>query len=84
MTQLQAVVFDWGGTLTPWHTIDLADLWSAAACVLAPDGAEPLTEALVQVEDAVPAGPIEPDAHITNLSDLLPIIDRWMVASARD
>jgi len=50
MTQLQAVVFDWGGTLTPWHTIDLADLWSAASRVLAPDGAEPLTEALVQVE----------------------------------
>jgi putative hydrolase of the HAD superfamily len=24
-----AVVFDWGGTLTPWHTIDLADAWIA-------------------------------------------------------
>ena len=50
MTQLQAVIFDWGGTLTPWHTIDLADLWSAVSRVLAPDGAEQLTNALVQVE----------------------------------
>jgi putative hydrolase of the HAD superfamily len=23
------VIFDWGGTLTPWHTIDVADLWAA-------------------------------------------------------
>jgi putative hydrolase of the HAD superfamily len=22
-----AVIFDWGGTLTPWHTIDLAEQW---------------------------------------------------------
>jgi putative hydrolase of the HAD superfamily len=50
MTQLKAVVFDWGGTLTPWHAIDLADLWSAASRVLAPDCAKQLTNALVQVE----------------------------------
>jgi putative hydrolase of the HAD superfamily len=24
---VQAVIFDWGGTLTPWHAIDLAALW---------------------------------------------------------
>jgi putative hydrolase of the HAD superfamily len=24
---LQAVIFDWGGTLTPWHTIDHARMW---------------------------------------------------------
>ncbi len=22
-----AVIFDWGGTLTPWHTVDYEDLW---------------------------------------------------------
>jgi putative hydrolase of the HAD superfamily len=27
---VQAVIFDWGGTLTPWHTIDLLDSWLAA------------------------------------------------------
>jgi putative hydrolase of the HAD superfamily len=25
---VDAVIFDWGGTLTPWHTIDAAGLWS--------------------------------------------------------
>jgi putative hydrolase of the HAD superfamily len=25
---LEAVIFDWGGTLTPWHSIDAALLWS--------------------------------------------------------
>jgi putative hydrolase of the HAD superfamily len=30
---VQAVIFDWGGTLTPWHSIDTAGLWS---CICAP------------------------------------------------
>jgi putative hydrolase of the HAD superfamily len=25
---VDAVIFDWGGTLTPWHSIDTAELWS--------------------------------------------------------
>jgi len=25
---VDAVIFDWGGTLTPWHTIDVAELWA--------------------------------------------------------
>jgi putative hydrolase of the HAD superfamily len=45
-----AVVFDWGGTLTPFHTLDLADLWSAAARILAPDRAGELTAALLEAE----------------------------------
>ncbi|MGI9197722.1 MAG: HAD family hydrolase [Candidatus Nanopelagicales bacterium] len=28
---VDAVIFDWGGTLTPWHDIDLVGLWSAYA-----------------------------------------------------
>lgn len=24
---IEAVIFDWGGTLTPWHTIDLREQW---------------------------------------------------------
>lgn len=28
---VDAVVFDWGGTLTPWHDIDLVEQWSAYA-----------------------------------------------------
>jgi putative hydrolase of the HAD superfamily len=26
---VDAVVFDWGGTLTPWHSINVEQLWSA-------------------------------------------------------
>ncbi|MBV9822135.1 MAG: HAD family hydrolase, partial [Actinobacteria bacterium] len=26
---LDAVIFDWGGTLTPWHTIDPLECWLA-------------------------------------------------------
>jgi putative hydrolase of the HAD superfamily len=26
---VDAVIFDWGGTLTPWHGIDVAELWTA-------------------------------------------------------
>jgi putative hydrolase of the HAD superfamily len=42
-----AVVFDWGGTLTPWHTVELADAWRA--CGLDEDAAA----RLVAAEDTV-------------------------------
>jgi len=38
-----AVVFDWGGTLTPWHTIELAEAWRALR--LGDDAAERLVAA---------------------------------------
>ena len=28
---VEAVVFDWGGTLTPWHTVDLPEQWRVFA-----------------------------------------------------
>ena len=37
------MVFDWGGTLTPWHTIELADAWTA--CGLGRDAAARLLAA---------------------------------------
>ncbi len=47
---VEAVVFDWGGTLTPHHTVDLLDLWRAAARVLAPDRVEDIAKALAVAE----------------------------------
>ena len=47
---VEAVVFDWGGTLTPHHTVDLLDLWRAAARVLAPDRVEEVATALAAAE----------------------------------
>jgi putative hydrolase of the HAD superfamily len=37
---LRAVVFDWGGTLTPWHTIDFASQWQSYAGVYTQDAEE--------------------------------------------
>jgi putative hydrolase of the HAD superfamily len=34
---VQAVIFDWGGTLTPWHTVDLAEQWHVYAREYASD-----------------------------------------------
>lgn len=34
MARLRAVIFDWGGTLTPWHTFDLAEQWAVYARVV--------------------------------------------------
>ena len=40
---VEAVIFDWGGTLTPWHTVDFAECWRA--CGLAEDAADRLLAA---------------------------------------
>lgn len=58
---VEAVVFDWGGTLTPFHAIDLLDLWRAAAEVYAPERVEEVAVALAAAErawwaDAVASG----------------------------
>jgi len=31
VTAVRAVIFDWGGTITPWHTVDLRAQWTAFA-----------------------------------------------------
>ncbi|WP_088288594.1 HAD family hydrolase [Kineosporia sp. A_224] len=35
---LRAVIFDWGGTLTPWHTVDIASQWRSFAEHFGDDG----------------------------------------------
>ncbi|MGF7239099.1 MAG: HAD family hydrolase [Frankia sp.] len=47
-----AVVFDWGGTITPCGDADLRDLWNLVARVMAPTRARPLAEALEHAERA--------------------------------
>lgn len=49
-TPITAVIFDWGGTLTPFHDVDLLDLWRVAAEVLAPDRAAELAAGLASAE----------------------------------
>ena len=31
MAALRAIIFDWGGTLTPWHVVDLPEQWRVFA-----------------------------------------------------
>jgi putative hydrolase of the HAD superfamily len=52
--RVRAVVFDWGGTLTPWHTIHLGAQWHAYAARYAPDAdsARSLAERIIAAEDA--------------------------------
>ena len=48
---VEAVLFDWGGTLSVHSSVDLLDMWRAAARVLAPDDPEPVAAALLAAED---------------------------------
>ena len=48
MRPVQAVLFDWGGTLTPWRTIDHLGQWHAFATELG-GSAEDVTEVAEQI-----------------------------------
>ena len=50
MTAIDAVIFDWGGTLTPWHDIDLHAQWYAYAEVFDPPNASSLARELAEAE----------------------------------
>ncbi len=47
---IDAVLFDWGGTLSTYVEVDLLDMWRAAARVLAPGDSEPVAAALLEAE----------------------------------
>ena len=47
---IRAVVFDWGGTLTPWHDVDLVSQWYAYAVSYDPANAAALARRLCQHE----------------------------------
>jgi len=47
---MRAVLFDWGGTITPFHNVDMLDGWLVAAKVLAPERADEVAEALLAAE----------------------------------
>ena len=50
--RVEAVVFDWGGTLTPWHTIDLREQWRRYAEVYDEARADELAARILTAEDA--------------------------------
>jgi putative hydrolase of the HAD superfamily len=49
---VRAVIFDWGGTLTPWHAVDRAALWTQACASHFPaEQAASVAAALLAAED---------------------------------
>jgi putative hydrolase of the HAD superfamily len=49
---VRAVIFDWGGTLTPWHGVDRGALWQQACAPHFPaDRAAAVAAALLAAED---------------------------------
>jgi putative hydrolase of the HAD superfamily len=50
---LDAVLFDWGGTLTPVHSVDALEVWGTAAKVLCPDRVREGSDALLAAEREV-------------------------------
>jgi putative hydrolase of the HAD superfamily len=50
---IDAVIFDWGGTLTPWHTVDFTEEWRVYARVVAPDDADAVAAALISAGDEI-------------------------------
>ena len=50
---VRAVLFDWGGTLTPWHTVDIAAQWHAYAAHVSdhPEEAAALAARILAAEE---------------------------------
>lgn len=58
---IRAVVFDWGGTLTPWHDIDLVAQWYAYAETYDPEHASALAHRLAEAE--ISRWAVQRDSH---------------------
>jgi len=67
---IEAVVFDWGGTLSVYADLDIDDMWRLAARHIAPDREDELTARLVQVETEAWAEAAVDERSFT-LADLL-------------
>lgn len=68
--RLDAVIFDWGGTLSVWAEVDLEDVWRAAARHLRPDDPRALIRKLMEVEERFWAG-VEESQKSDHLGGLL-------------
>src|SRR5438270_6999531 len=67
---IEAVIFDWGGTLSLFADIDMADMWRMAARHLAPDREDELCQRLIAVEERA-WRQIAVDQRAFRLADLL-------------
>ncbi|MET0388367.1 MAG: HAD family hydrolase [Polyangiales bacterium] len=70
---IEAIIFDWGGTLSRWADIDLADMWQVAAEHLAretPHDVNELRDALIASEQRYWEG-VNASQHTGTLGDIL-------------
>ena len=49
---IKAVIFDWGGTLTPWFPVELSDMWRNYSSVYDPARADELAHELARLEQS--------------------------------
>lgn len=47
---MECVIFDWAGTLTPWHPVDVPGIWLQTARVLAPQDPQSTADRLLAAE----------------------------------
>jgi putative hydrolase of the HAD superfamily len=52
-TAVEAVIFDWGGTLTPWHDVDFGEESRALAAAVVGEGLDTAPEVLLEAANAV-------------------------------
>ena len=67
---VEAVIFDWGGTLSIYADVDMVDMWRLAARHLAPDREDELCTRLVEVE-ARTWERVKADQRSSTLSEIL-------------
>lgn len=69
---LEAVIFDWGGTITPWHTVDVHEQWRVFARGAGAIGCSQteLADALARAEESAWAAG-RADGVSARLSDIL-------------
>lgn len=50
---IEAVLFDWGGTLATWHDIDLYSVWRSVAALIDEARADELASRLLRAEESI-------------------------------
>lgn len=75
MSEIEAVIFDWGGTLSAFADIDMADMWRLAARHLEPGREEEVCRRLMEVE-AASFDRAWTDQRSSTLSDILQAASR--------
>ncbi|MEV0799402.1 HAD family hydrolase [Kribbella sp. NPDC050281] len=81
-TRIEAVLFDWGGTLATWHTIDLYAVWRTVAAVIDEARADELAARLFEAEASVWAR--SRDQHLSStLEEVCLLADVAMTPAAQ-